>query len=222
MKKKFNIFDEDRWREIEKSFEEAAKRMEETGKSPEEILAEMAEEERKEAELQSDLECYIRMALCREVTTLIVDTGTRDVKRMVCDAVDKIGVKFGDAASIKLSQFDNCKMFWQHLLNLRKDILWIVWDGVENVTDEYIQQCILYMMKREEYVPAILHAVEPIDFDKLRLIIITKAEIGIKVDGEAKAGEATKTDDEVKADDETQVYPPYCRGYSTNTVVIKV
>lgn len=48
MKKKFNIFDEDRWREIEKSFEEAAKRMEETGKSPEEILAEMAEEERKE------------------------------------------------------------------------------------------------------------------------------------------------------------------------------
>ena len=183
MKKKFNIFDEDRWREIEKSFEEAAKRM--------------AEEERKEAELQSDLECYIRMALCREVTTLIVDTGTRDVKRMVCDAVDKIGVKFGDAASIKLSQFDNCKMFWQHLLNLRKDILWIVWDGVENVTDEYIQQCIFYMLKREEYAPPTLHT-EPIDFSERKLILITKA------------------------DDETKAYPPYCRGYSLNAVVVKV
>lgn len=209
-------------RETDEYLAEVAKRAEQTGKSFQEVMAEMAEEERKEAELQSDLECYIRMALCREVTTLIVDTGTRDVKRMVCDAVDKIGVKFGDAASIKLSQFDNCKMFWQHLLNLRKDILWIVWDGVENVTDEYIQQCILYMMKREEYVPAILRAVEPIDFDKLRLVIITKAENGIKVGGEAKVGSETKTDDEVKADDETQVYPPYCRGYSTSTVVIKV
>ena len=54
------------------------------------------------------------------------------------------------------------------------------------------------MLKREEYVPPALHNVEPIDFSKRKLILITKAE------------------------DETKAYPPYCRSYSMSAVVVKV
>lgn len=98
---------------------------------------------------------------------------------------------------IELKKYSSVKGLWKRLLSADSEKVWVL-DGVESVTDEDIQQCIFYMLKREEYVPPALHNVEPIDFSKRKLILITKAE------------------------DETKAYPPYCRSYSMSAVVVKV
>ena len=183
--------------EADEFFAEVSKRMELSGKTLEEVIAEIDAEDKIKVELQSDLECYIRIGLQRKATILIVDTGQYDVKRMINDAFKKIGgINLGDIANIKINRYENCTRFWQHLLNLRQDILWAIWDGVESVTDEYIQQCIFYMLKREEYTPPSLHA-EPIDFSKRQLIFIVKAN-------------------------DIEALPQYCKGHSLNTVIVRM
>lgn len=200
MKRRLTIFDEELARECDEELAEASRRAEQTGKSLQEVMAEMAKEEKaKEAELQSYLEYYIRMSLQCKATTLFVDTGAWNVTGSISEALAKVGgVKFGDIANIRISHFESIRGLWQHLLNLRQDIVWVVWDGVESVTDEEIQECIFYMLKREEYVPPTLYNTGTIDFSERKLILITKKE------------------------DETEVYPPYCRGRSMAAFVMKV
>lgn len=192
MKKKINIFDEeDIMRNADEYFAEVSKRMEQTGKSAEEVIAEMSEEEKTEEDVEDLAVTYIRLGLKGLATVLIVDTGKRFVNTVIGEALDGFMPEV-----IELKRYSSVKGLWKRLLSADSEKVWVL-DGVESVTDEDIQQCIFYMLKREEYVPPTLHT-EPIDFSKRKLILITKAE------------------------DETKAYPPYCRGYSMSAVVVKV
>lgn len=193
MKKKVNIFDEeDIMRNADEYFAEISKRMEQTGKSAEEVIAEMSKEEKAEEEKENLAVTYIQLGLKELATVLIADTGKRFVNTVIGEALD--GFK---PEVIELKRYSSVKGLWKRLLSSDSEKVWVL-DGVESVTDEDIQQCIFYMLKREEYVPPTLHNAEPIDFSKRKLILIIKAE------------------------DETKVYPPYCRGYSLSAVVVKV
>lgn len=192
MKNKVNIFDEeDIMRNADEYFAEVSKRMEQTGKSAEEVIAEMSEEEKAEEEKENLAVTYIRLGLKELATVLIADTGKRFVNTIIGEALNGFMPEV-----IELKRYSGVKGLWQRLLSADSEKVWVL-DGVESVTDEDIQQCIFYMLKREEYVPPTLHS-EPIDFSKRKLILITKAE------------------------DETKAYPPYCRGYSMSAVVVKV
>lgn len=193
MKKTFNIFDaEDISRNADEYFAEVSKRMEQTGKSAEEVIAEMSEEEKVEEEKEDLAVTYIQLGLKELATVLIADTGKRNVNTVVGEAL-----YYFLPEVIELKRYSTVKGLWKRLLSADSEKVWVL-DGVESVTDEDIQQCIFYMFKREEYTPPTLHNVEPIDFSKRKLILITKA------------------------DDETKAYPPYCRGYSMSSVVVKV
>lgn len=192
MKNKVNIFDEeDIMRNADEYFAEVSKRMEQTGKSAEEVIAEMSEEEKAEEEKEDLAVTYIQLGLKELATVLIADTGKRFVNTVIGEALDGFMPEV-----IELKRYSSVKGLWKRLLSADSEKVWVL-DGVESVTDEDIQQCIFYMLKREEYVPPTLHT-EPIDFSKRKLILITKAE------------------------DETKAYPPYCRGYSMSAVVVKV
>lgn len=192
MKKKINIFDEeDIMRNADEYFAEVSKRMEQTGKSAEEVITKMEEEKAKE-EKENLAVTYIRLGLKGLATVLIADTGKRFVNTVIGEALDGFMPEV-----IELKRYSGVKGLWQRLLSSDSEKVWVL-DGVESVTDEDVQQCIFYMLKREEYVPPTLHNIEPIDFSKRKLILITKA------------------------DDETKAYPPYCRGYSLSAVVVKV
>lgn len=190
MKKKINIFDEeDISRNADEYFAEVAKRMEQTGKSADEVIAEM---EKEEEEKEEDLAVtYIQLGLKELLTVLIADMGKRNVNTVVGEAL-----YYFLPEVIELKRYSTVKGLWERLLSADSEKVWVL-DGVESVTDEDIQQCIFYMLKREEYAPPTLHT-EPIDFSERKLILITKAE------------------------DETKAYPPYCRGYSMSSVVVKV
>lgn len=192
MKKKINILDEEEiMRSADEYFAEASKRMELTGMSAEEVIAEMSEEEKNEEDKEDLAATYIRLGLKELATVLIADTGIRDVNTIVGEALNGFLPEV-----IELKRYSSVKGLWKRLLSADSEKVWVL-DGVESVTDEDIQQCIFYMLKREEYVPPTLHT-QPIDFSKRKLILITKAK------------------------DETEAFPPYCRGYSLSAVVVKV
>ena len=178
-------------RNADEYFAEVSKRMEQTGKSAEEVIAEMSEEEKAKEDKEDLAVTYIQLGLKQLATVLIVDTGKRFVNTVIGKAID-----YHLPEVIELKRYSSVKGLWKRLLSANSEKVWVL-DGVESVTDEDIQQCIFYMLKREEYVPPTLHT-EPIDFSKRKLILITKAE------------------------DETKAYPPYCRGYSLSAVVVKV
>lgn len=191
MKKRINILDEKEIiRNADEYFAEVSKRMEQTGKSAEEVIAEMSEEE-KDEEDEDLAAAYIKLGLNELSTVLIADTGKRNVNAVIGEALDGFMPEV-----IELKKFRSVRGLWKRLLSSDSEKVWVL-DGVESVTNEDMQQCIFYMLKREEYVPPTLHS-EPIDFSKRKLILITKAE------------------------DETKAYPPYCRGYSLSAVVVKV
>lgn len=193
MKNRVNIFDEeDIMRNADEYFAEVSKRMEQTGKSAEEVIAEMSEEEKAEEEKEDLAVTYIQLGLKELATVLIADTGKRFVNTIIGEVLNGFMPEV-----IELKRYSSVKGLWKRLLSSDSEKVWVL-DGVESVTDEDIQQCIFYMLKREEYVPPTLHNAEPIDFSKRKLILITKAE------------------------DETKAYPPYCRGYSLSAVVVKV
>ena len=192
MKKKINILDEEEiMRSADEYFAEASKRMELTGMSAEEVIAEMSEEEKNEEDKEDLAATYIRLGLKELATVLIADTGIRDVNTIVGEALNGFLPEV-----IELKRYSSVKGLWKRLLSADSEKVWVL-DGVESVADEDIQQCIFYMLKREEYVPPTLHT-QPIDFSKRKLILITKAK------------------------DETEAFPPYCRGYSLSAVVVKV
>lgn len=192
MKKRINIFDEeDIMRNADGYFAEVSKRMEQTGKSAEEVIAEMSKEEKAEEDEEDLAVTYIRLGLKELATVLIADTGKRFVNTVIGEALNGFMPEV-----IELKRYSNVKGLWKRLLSADTEKVWVL-DDVESVTDEDIQQCIFYMLKREEYVPPTLHS-EPIDFSERKLILITKA------------------------DDETKAYPSYCRGYSMSAVVVKV
>lgn len=193
MKKKINIFDEEEiMRSADEYFAEVSKRMEQTGKSAEEVIAEMSEEEKGKEDEEDLLVTYIKLGLSELATVLIADTGKQNVNTVVGEALDGFMPEV-----IELKKFRSVRGLWKRLLSSDSEKVWVL-DGVESVTDEDIQQCIFYMLKREEYVPPTLHNAEPIDFSKRKLILITKAE------------------------DETKAFPLYCRGYSLSAVVVRV
>ena len=190
MKKKINIFDEEEtMRSADEYFAEVSKRMEQTGKSAEEVIAEMSEEEKGK---EDEEDFYIRLGLKELATVLIADTGKQNVNTVVGEALDGFMPEV-----IELKKFRSVRGLWKRLLSSDSEKVWVL-DGVESVTDDDVQQCIFYMLKREEYVPPTLHDAEPIDFSKRKLILITKAE------------------------DETKAFPLYCRGYSLSAVVVKM
>lgn len=192
MKKKINILDEEEiMRSADEYFAEVSKRMELTGMSAEEVIAEMSEEEKNEEDKEDLAATYIRLGLKELATVLIADTGIRDVNTIVGEALNGFMPEV-----IELKRYSSVKGLWKRLLSADSEKVWVL-DGVKSVTDEDIQQCIFYMLKREEYVPPTLHT-QPIDFSKRKLILITKAK------------------------DETEAFPPYCRGYSLSAVVVKV
>lgn len=192
MKKRVNIFDEEEIiRNADEYFAEVPKRMEQTGKSAEEVIAEMSEEEKDEEDAEDLAVTYIRLGLKELATVLIADTGKRFVNTIIGEALNGFLPEV-----IELKRYSSVKGLWKRLLSSDSEKVWVL-DGVESVTDEDIQQCIFYMLKREEYVPPTLHT-QPIDFSKRKLILITKAK------------------------DETEAYPPYCWGYSMSAVVVKV
>lgn len=192
MKKRVNIFDEEEIiRNADEYFAEVSKRMEQTGKSAEEVIAEMSEEEKDEEDAEDLAVTYIRLGLKELATVLIADTGKRFVNTVIGEALNGFLPEV-----IELKRYSSVKGLWKRLLSSDSEKVWVL-DGVESVTDEDIQQCIFYMLKREEYVPPTLHT-QPIDFSKRKLILITKAK------------------------DETEAYPPYCWGYSMSAVVVKV
>lgn len=192
MKKRVNIFDEEEIiRNADEYFAEVSKRMEQTGKSAEEVIAEMSEEEKDEEDAEDLAVTYIRLGLKELATVLIADTGKRFVNTIIGEALNGFLPEV-----IELKRYSSVKGLWKRLLSSDSEKVWVL-DGVESVTDEDIQQCIFYMLKREEYVPPTLHT-QPIDFSKRKLILITKAK------------------------DETEAYPPYCWGYSMSAVVVKV
>lgn len=178
-------------RNADEYFAKVSKRMEQTGKSAEEVIAEVEEEE-KEAKGEDLAVTYIQLGLKELATVLIADTGIRDVNTIVGKALNGFIPEV-----IELKRYSSVKGLWKRLLSADSEKVWVL-DGVESVTNEDIQQCIFYMLKREEYVPPTLHNVEPIDFSKQKLILITKTE------------------------DETKAYPPYCRGYSMSAAAVKV
>ena len=193
MKKKINILDEEEiMRSADEYFAEVSKRMEQTGKSAEEVIAEMEKEEKDEEDEEDLAVTYIKLGLSELATVLIADTEERDVNAVVSRALNHYIPEV-----IELKRYSSVKGLWKRLLSADSEKVWVL-DGVESVADEDIQQCIFYMLKREEYVPPTLHNVEPIDFSKRKLIFITKAE------------------------DETKAYPSYCWGYSMSAVVVKV
>ena len=192
MKKKINILDEEEiMRSADEYFAEVSKRMELTGMSAEEVIAEMSEEEKNEEDKEDLAATYIRLGLKELATVLIADTGIRDVNTIVGEALNGFMPEV-----IELKRYSSVKGLWKRLLSADSEKVWVL-DGVKSVTDEDIQQCIFYMLKREEYVPPTLHT-QPIDFSKRKLILITKAK------------------------DETEAYPSYCWGYSMSAVVVKV
>lgn len=192
MKKKINILDEEEiMRSADEYFAEVSKRMEQTGKSAEEVIAEMEKEEKDEEDEEDLAVTYIKLGLSELATVLIADTGKRNVNTVVGEALDGFMPEV-----IELKKFRSVRGLWKRLLSSDSEKVWVL-DGVESVTDEDIQQCIFYMLKREEYVPPTLHT-QPIDFSKRKLILITKAK------------------------DETEAYPSYCWGYSMSAVVVKV
>ncbi len=192
MKKRVNIFDEEEIiRNADEYFAEVSKRMEQTGKSAEEVIAEMSEEEKDEEDAEDLAVTYIRLGLKELATVLIADTGKRFVNTVIGEALNGFLPEV-----IELKRYSSVKGLWKRLLSSDSEKVWVL-DGVESVTDEDIQQCIFYMLKREEYVPPTLHT-QPIDFSKRKLILITEAK------------------------DETEAYPPYCWGYSMSAVVVKV
>lgn len=193
MKKKINIFDvEENWRVAEEFINEAHKRSIATGKPIQEVMAEMEAEEKADEEEEANLPVtHIRLGLDESTTILIADTGTRNVNNVVGEAL------YGFLPEvIELKKYNCVKELWERLLSSDPEKVWVL-DGVESVTDEDIQQCIFYMLKRDEYVPPTLHS-ELIDFSKRKLILITKAK------------------------NEVEAFPPYCRGYSLSTFVVKV
>ena len=192
MKKEVNILDEeDIIRNADEYFSKVSKRMKLTGMSAEEAIAEMEEEEMNGSRYEDLTIAYIKTGLKELVTVLIADTGIRDVNTIVGKALNGFIPEV-----IELKRYSSVKGLWKRLLSSDSEKVWVL-DGVESVTDEDIQQCIFYMLKREEYVLPTLHT-EPIDFSERKLILITKAE------------------------DETEAYPPYCRGYSMSAIVVKV
>ena len=192
MKKDANILDEeDIIRNADEYFSKVSKRMELTGMSAEEVIAEMEEEEMNGSRYEDLTIACIKTGLKELATVLIADTGIRDVNTIVGKALNGFIPEV-----IELKRYSSVKGLWKRLLSADSEKVWIL-DGVESVTDEDIQQCIFYMLKREEYIPPTLHT-EPIDFSERKLILITKAE------------------------DETEAYPPYCRGYSMSAIVVKV
>ena len=192
MKKDANILDEeDIIRNADEYFSKVSKRMELTGMSAEEAIAEMEEEEMNGSRYEDLTIACIKTGLKELATVLIADTGIRDVNTIVGKALNGFIPEV-----IELKRYSSVKGLWKRLLSADSEKVWIL-DGVESVTDEDIQQCIFYMLKREEYIPPTLHT-EPIDFSERKLILITKAE------------------------DETEAYPPYCRGYSMSAIVVKV
>ena len=192
MKKDANILDEeDIIRNADEYFSKVSKRMELTGMSAEEAIAEMEEEEMNGSRYEDLTIAYIKTGLKELATVLIADTGIRDVNTIVGKALNGFIPEV-----IELKRYSSVKGLWKRLLSADSEKVWVL-DGVESVTDEDIQQCIFYMLKREEYIPPTLHT-EPIDFSERKLILITKAE------------------------DETEAYPPYCRGYSMSAIVVKV
>ena len=192
MKKEVNILDEeDIIRNADEYFSKVSKRMELTGMSAEEVIAEMEEEEMNGSRYEDLTIAYIKTGLKELATVLIADTGIRDVNTIVGKALNGFRPEV-----IELKRYSSVKGLWKRLLSADSEKAWVL-DGVESVTDEDIQQCIFYMLKREEYIPPTLHT-EPIDFSERKLILITKAE------------------------DETEAYPPYCRGYSMSAIVVKV
>lgn len=192
MKNRVNILDEeDIVRNADEYFAKVSKRMELTGMSAEEAIAEMEEEEMNGSRYEDLTIAYIKTGLKELATVLIADTGIRDVNTIVGKALNGFIPEV-----IELKRYSSVKGLWKRLLSSDSEKVWVL-DGVESVTDEDIQQCIFYMLKREEYIPPTLHT-EPIDFSERKLILITKAE------------------------DETEAYPPYCRGYSMSAIVVKV
>ena len=183
--------EEDIIRNADEYFSKVSKRMELTGMSAEEAIAEMEEEEMNGSRYEDLTIAYIKTGLKELATVLIADTGIRDVNTIVGKALNGFIPEV-----IELKRYSSVKGLWKRLLSADSEKVWVL-DGVESVTDEDIQQCIFYMLKREEYIPPTLHT-EPIDFSERKLILITKAE------------------------DETEAYPPYCRGYSMSAIVVKV
>lgn len=193
MKNRVNILDEeDIVRNADEYFVKVSKRMEHSRRTAEEVIAEMEEEEKNGSRYEDLAIAFIKLGLKDLATVLIADTEERDVNSVVGKALNHYIPEV-----IELKRYSSVKGLWKRLLSADSEKVWVL-DGVESVADEDIQQCIFYMLKREEYVPPTLHNVEPIDFSKRKLIFITKAE------------------------DETKAYPPYCRGYSLSVVVVKV
>ena len=193
MKKGVNILDEeDIIRNADEYFSKVSKRMELTGMSAEEVIAEMEEEEMNGSRYEDLTIACIKTGLKELATVLIADTGIRDVNTIVGKALNGFIPEI-----IELKRYSSVKGLWKRLLSSDSEKVWVL-DGVESVADEDIQQCIFYMLKREEYIPPTLHNAEPIDFSERKLILITKAE------------------------DETEAHPPYCRGYSMSAIVVKV
>ena len=179
-------------RNADEYFVKVSKRMEHSRRTAEEVIAEMEEEEKNGSRYEDLAIAFIKLGLKDLATVLIADTEERDVNAVVSRALNHYIPEV-----IELKRYSSVKGLWKRLLSADSEKVWVL-DGVESVADEDIQQCIFYMLKREEYVPPTLHNVEPIDFSKRKLIFITKAE------------------------DETKAYPPYCRGYSLSVVVVKV
>ena len=192
MKNRVNILDEeDIVRNADEYFVKVSKRMEHSRRTAEEVIAEMEEEEKNGSRYEDLAIAFIKLGLKDLATVLIADTEERDVNAVVSRALNHYIPEV-----IELKRYSSVKGLWKRLLSADSEKVWVL-DGVESVTDEDIQQCIFYMLKREEYIPPTLHT-EPIDFSERKLILITKAE------------------------DETEAYPPYCRGYSMSAIVVKV
>ena len=184
--------EEDIVRNADEYFVKVSKRMEHSRRTAEEVIAEMEEEEKNGSRYEDLAIALIKFGLKDLATVRIADTEELDVNAVVSRALNHYIHEV-----IELKRYSSVKGLWKRLLSADSEKVWVL-DGVESVADEDIQQCIFYMLKREEYVPPTLHNVEPIDFSKRKLIFITKAE------------------------DETKAYPPYCRGYSLSVVVVKV
>lgn len=193
MKRKINILDEKELNESIDSFlKEADARARRTGKSLQEAMAEItAEEEAAEEEKKNLPATYVRAGLEGGQTVLIADTGKRKLSEVVGVALD-----FYLPEVIELNKFKNVEELWNRLSSADPEKTWVA-DGVESVTDEAIEECIFYMLKRDEYVPSSIPRAEPIDFDKLRLILVTKAK------------------------DELEAVPSYCHGHSLSMVIVK-
>lgn len=115
---------------------------------------------------------YLKIASKGLSTAFVINTGC--VLDSEPDFIDK-AIDDSPTEVIDLDKYTKVSDLWKRLHEADPDKIWIV-ENVQLVKDDYVKEVVYFMMKREEYCPMCSGCKGYVDFDKCKIILISKGK----------------------------------------------